>query len=258
MRNTERSLFALAAYMRWRQKCKLHSPKFCSWRTFQHWTWIENGSHLLNTLTYSVAEKTENIAAGFCNQEGASQIVAKSTLHLCKSTSLRGILDNSVNAIVRLILCRQLEWSYQKNNLQMILVWRSLRGVDNSFPLEHNSSFNNLEKKKLEINMSAKLLCPPGAASPSIPIQLFKSGSWVSWVFSAALNPTRGNGCEVASWRVPLNTRLEHNNCPKQQLHKQRTKKHCLWHNGPEGWVDITNLNQKGSQWIEVQYIQWI
>ena len=31
---------------------------------------------------YSVAEKTENIAAGFCNQEGASQMVAKSTLHL--------------------------------------------------------------------------------------------------------------------------------------------------------------------------------
>ena len=110
----------------------------------------------------------------------------------------------------------------------MILVWRSLRGVDNSFPLEHNSSFNNHEKKKLEINMSAKLLCPPGAASPSIPIQLFKSGSWVSWVFSAALNPTRGNGCEVASWRVPLNTRLEHNNCPKQQLHKQPTKKNSI------------------------------
>ena len=140
MRNTERSLFALAAYMRWRQKCKLHSPKFCSWRTFQHWTWIENGSHLFYTLMYSVAEKTENIAAGFCNQEGASQIVAKSTLHLCKSTSLRGILDNSVNAIVRLILCRQLEWSYQRNNLQMILVW----GHEGRIWKRRQKSFTNI------------------------------------------------------------------------------------------------------------------
>ena len=77
-----------AASLLWRRTCaddknaKLHSPKFCSWRTFQHWTWIENGSHLFSALMYSVAEKTENIAAGFCNQEGASQMVAKSTLHL--------------------------------------------------------------------------------------------------------------------------------------------------------------------------------
>ena len=41
---------------------------------------------------------------------------------ICKSTSLKGILDNSAIAIVQLILCRQLEWSYQRTDLQMILV----------------------------------------------------------------------------------------------------------------------------------------
>ena len=143
---------------------------------------------------------------------------------ICKSTSLRGILDNSVIAIVRLILCRQLEWSYQRNNLQMIL--SELSTIHSHLSITHLSTISR--RKNQKFNLSAILLCPPGAASPSIPIQLFKSGSTVSRVFSAALNPTRGNGCEVASWRAPLNTGLEHNNCPKQQLHKERTKKNSI------------------------------